>query len=90
MGEAMAAQALGCSGGDGGLSLPDIRTERRSRANLAQNQTPAVLWTVFILLLLLWLIVMVTLQAVSFWVHLLLVAAAVLLVYRLLGKGHSA
>ena len=51
-----------------------------------------MLWTLFVVLLLAWLICLVVIKTVGLAIHLLLVLAVVVLIYRLLkggsGNGH--
>ena len=46
-----------------------------------------MLWTIFVVLIVLWLVGLVSFHAVGAYVHLLLLAAIVILVIRLIGGG---
>ncbi len=62
-----------------GLHLPYPSTKRR---NVVEVGT--MLWTIFVILLVLWLVGLVSSATFGGWIHLLLIIAAVVLVIQLL------
>lgn len=46
-----------------------------------------MLWTIFVILLVLWLVGFIGFHLVAWWIHLLLIIALVVLVIQLIGGG---
>ena len=63
-------------------SLPSLRMD--SGKGLCETEVMLMLWTIFVILLVLWLVGLVSSATFGGWIHLLLVIAAVVLVFQLL------
>jgi hypothetical protein len=52
-----------------------------------EQEIKIMLWTIFVILMVLWLVGLVSFHAIGLYVHLLLIAAIVVLLIRVIGGG---
>jgi fatty acid desaturase len=63
---------------------------RRVNANRKKERDNAMLWTIFVILLVLWLVGLVSFHAIGAYIHILLVLALVVLLIQLISGRRAA